>query len=129
MCLSYLRFKARKRVRSHLHGGWSPTLGAQPERDASICTMRDNPAEAMRGMRPRTQTTGTSGTMRWQVEESVEHTGDDLGALKVLVGVQVARRQGEPQPDEDQKEVRSPPHGRFTSRVATAARETGASVC
>ena len=31
----------------------------------------------------------------------LERTGDDLGALEVLVGVKVARREGEPQPDQD----------------------------
>ena len=38
-------------------------------------------------------------------------TSDDLRALEVLVGVQVARRQGKVDAHEDQEEVDSPPHG------------------
>jgi len=40
-----------------------------------------------------------------------EHTGDDLRPLEVLVGMEVARREGEPQPDEDQKKIGPSPHG------------------
>ena len=38
-------------------------------------------------------------------------TCDDLGALEVLVGVQVAGRQGKVDAHENQQEVASPPHG------------------
>jgi hypothetical protein len=39
------------------------------------------------------------------------HTGYDLGALEVLVRVQVARRQGKVDAHKQQQEVNSPPHG------------------
>lgn len=39
------------------------------------------------------------------------HTCDDLGALEVLVRVQVARRQREVDAHQNQEEVDSPPHG------------------
>ena len=48
----------------------------------------------------------------------LERTGDDLGALEVFVGMEVAWRQGEPQSDQDKKEVRSPPHGNFKLYLA-----------
>ena len=37
-------------------------------------------------------------------------TGNDLGALEVLVGMQIAGRQGEPQPNEDEEQICAPPH-------------------
>jgi hypothetical protein len=38
------------------------------------------------------------------------HTGDDLRALEVLIGVQVARREGKVDAHQDQQEIDSPPH-------------------
>lgn len=39
-----------------------------------------------------------------------QRTGDDLGALEVLVGMQVARRQGEEQAHGDEEQVGAAPH-------------------
>lgn len=46
---------------------------------------------------------------QWQCD--VGHTCDDLGALKVLIGVEIAGGQGEVEADQDEQEVGSPPHG------------------
>jgi len=84
----------------------------QPKRDASCCkTWCIARPGAIRSRDPGS---------REHDEQKVERTSDDLGALKVLVGVKVAWRQGEPEPDQDQKKVCSPPHGEVTSRSATA---------
>lgn len=64
-------------------------------------------------------------TVGWELER----TGNDLGALKVLVGVKVARREGEPEPDQDQKEVCPPPHDNvFIWRVAAGTGGGGGDV-
>lgn len=46
-------------------------------------------------------------------------TGNDLGALKIFIGMEVAGRQGEPQPDEEKEEIGPSPHFPWAKIVAT----------
>lgn len=39
------------------------------------------------------------------------NTGDDLGALEVLIRMEIARRQSKIETDEHQEQIRAPPHG------------------
>lgn len=51
------------------------------------------------------------------VVSSVVRTSNDLWALKVLVGVQIAGLESKVQTDEDQEEVCAPPHGWLRKRA------------
>lgn len=70
-------------------------------------------AEHSRVKAPKVATRGRRSISRPRPKKacvSHQRTGNDLGALEVLIGMEIAGRQGEPQANEDQQQVGPPPH-------------------
>jgi hypothetical protein len=54
-----------------------------------------------------------------------KRTGKNFGPLEVLVGVQIARRQSKIHPDQQEQQVRSPPHQEEQGAACGRRREKG----